>query len=156
MRTKHASIIGLLTIILIAGAAAVEEARAEIRVRATLNTPQVRLHVSNAPSGPQRYMVRDRGSYHYRNRHQVSRRDRLVAKRISRYCGIPRRELIDLRWYGYTWREIGRWYELPRPLIRAANGDDRKWRRWLKHHRVRGHRGREMARRDRRHLGYDD
>ncbi|MCP4571710.1 MAG: hypothetical protein GY838_05105 [bacterium] len=153
MKTRRASIIGLLTII-IAGSAAFEEARAEILVKATVTTPQVRLHLSNAPAGHNRYVARDRGSYRHRIRRHVSRIDRAMAKRLARVTGIPRRELLDQRRFGYTWREIGRWYDLPRPMIRAAS-DHRSWKRWLQRDRMQNRRGRVACRYDRRSEFHD-
>jgi hypothetical protein len=149
MKTRQASIIGLLTMILIAGAAAVDEARADLRVRATLRTPRVHVRVSNVPDRHHRYIVRD---HRYRGDiHSLSRRDHLVAKRIARVTGIPRRELLELRSYGYGWRGIGRWYDIPRPLIRAAQADNRTWKRWLKRGRPGTYRIREVCR-----FEYDD
>lgn len=155
MKTKQASIIGLLTLILIAGSAITDDARAGIKVRATLTTPQVRVHYSNAPAKHYRRVVREHRTYRERNRHPLTRHDYRVAKRLSHYTGIPRRELIDLRRYGYTWREIGRWYDLPRPLMQAAT-DHRSSRRWQRFERDHGRRGREVCRYDRKYDRYDD
>ena len=150
MKTKQASIIGLLTLVLIAGAAVVDEALADVKVRATLTTPHVRLHVTNAPAGAYRHVVRGYRPYHYRVRYDVSRRDRLMATRLARYTGISRRELLDLKRYGYSWREIGRWYEIPRQIVRAAS-DNRSWQRFLKRDRIHDRHGRDVCRYDRKY-----
>ena len=134
------------------------DARAGIRVAATFHTPNVRIHASNDPScyycidqdrriPVRRYM-----------RYEITRRDRMIARRMTWYTGVRYGELLRLRRRGYNWFEIGRWLHMPRPVVRAAmhrKSWDRflheDWRQARRHgkrrHRVTYYDGREYRRR---------
>jgi hypothetical protein len=81
----------------------------KFRVRAKVRTPHV--HVD----------------YSYRDHNQMTRQDRQIAKRLAKYTGVSKRHLLKLRARGFRWSEIGRLYEMPRGLVRAAQST-RSWR----------------------------
>ena len=60
----------------------------------------------------------------------MTKRDKKIARRLSRYTGVPKRELIHLCKQGYTWREIGRWLGVPRRVVRAAR-THASWKHFL-------------------------
>ena len=62
--------------------------------------------------------------------YRIAQHDLRVARRLAWYSGVPARELIRHRRYGYTWVEIGRWYHMPRRVVRAAMSR-RHWNRLL-------------------------
>lgn len=115
-----------------------QNASADIRVKATLTTPTVRVHVGNTSEGFYRgeVVTRRHGRFEdrFHNHYRIDRRDRMVANRLARYTGVPSYELVDMRRHGYRWVEIGRWLELPRPVVRASF-DQRSWKRFLRDQR---------------------
>lgn len=144
MKTKPTTIVGMLTLGLLLAAGSIDEARAGIKVRANIVTPHVRVRVDNDPYVRHRHVVRDHRYGKHRMRYEVTRRDRRMAKRLSRYTGVPRRVLLRDRRLGYSWREIGRYWDIPRRVIRAAS-DGRSWKRFLRRDRVHAHHGRRYC-----------
>jgi len=105
-------------------------AGAEIRVAASVNAPGVSVHVGTVPSGYytiERYRRMPEHRYMY---YEITRQDRMIARRVSWYTGVPLGELLRLRRDGYGWFEIGNWLHMPRPVVRAAMGQ-RSWDRFL-------------------------
>lgn len=115
---------------------AVDEAQARIRVKATVRTPYGRVHVDNGPYRHTRVYRQALPVRHYEY-YQVTKRDRKIARRLARYTGVPKTELIQLRRVGYSWGEIGRWLDVPRQVVRAARSG-KSWRRFMDRH-DRGH-----------------
>jgi hypothetical protein len=110
------------------------DARAGIRVAATISTPEVRVHIGNGPSYQHyRHEVR-RLPYRRYMRYEITRRDRMIARRMTWYTGVRMGELIRLRRHGYNWLEIGRWLDVPRRVVRAAM-NQRSWDRFLREER---------------------
>jgi hypothetical protein len=116
-------------ILLILSALAVE-ASAGLRVAARVRTPHLDIRIGNAP-GPALAIVRD-GCLRppLRPVHRIDPLDRRIAKRLARYTGVPKGELLQLRRAGYRWIEIGRYLGLSRRAVWAA-ADARSWQRFL-------------------------
>jgi len=113
------------------------DTRAGIRVAATIRTPEVRLHIDNGPSCNYRsYYGREVRRLPDRRymRYDITRRDRMIARRIAWYTNVPLRDLVRIRRDGYSWFEIGRWLHMPRPVVRAAM-NQRSWDRFLREER---------------------
>ena len=70
----------------------------------------------------------------YHQEFRVTKRDKKIARRLGRYTGVPKRELIQLRKQGYSWREIGRWLGVSRRVVRAAKSHA-SWRHFLDRNR---------------------
>jgi hypothetical protein len=98
-----------------------------------VRTPNVRIHVGNTSS---HYRSYKRGHLPVRKNLylRITQRDRQIARRLARYTGVPARKLVQLRRHGFHWFEIGRWLDLPRPVIRAAR-HHRSWKRFLREER---------------------
>jgi hypothetical protein len=64
----------------------------------------------------------------------VSKRDKKIARRLGRYTGVPKRELLRLKRMGYSWREIGNWLGISKQAVRAAKSKGR-WARFLERQR---------------------
>lgn len=146
MRKLQKTILGFLAPILVTGAGLVPDADAGVKVKATLRTPGVVVRVGH-PSYTQ-YRTHKTKRFHVR-RYQhfnVTRQDWRVAGRLASVTGVPTRELIEYRRYGYTWREIGRAFRLPRPMMHAAM-DQRSWKRFLREAQIARHRDRPGDRR---------
>ncbi len=129
MKTLKMTFISLPVLALLLTVGAADEAQARIRVKGTLRTPHGVVKVDTGPFHHTRgyrpvYPVR-----HY-ERIRVSKKDRKIARRLGRYTGAPKRELIQLRKQGYSWKEIGRWLGVPRKVVRAAKKQS-TWRRFL-------------------------
>jgi len=152
MRTMRLSLLTLSALALVAGCGIVSNANAVIRVEATYRTPNVRVRVSNKPAHypvqPKRQLpIRVRGHF------KIQEQDRMIARRLARYTGMPARELIGMKRLGYNWFEIGRWLYLPRPVVRAAM-HERSWRRFLRMERRLAMSGRRTL--EWRHVTYHD
>jgi hypothetical protein len=52
--------------------------------------------------------------------HKLSRRDFRIAWRLSYLSGIREGRLLRMREAGWNWNQIGRHFELPRPMVQAA------------------------------------
>jgi hypothetical protein len=88
-----------------------------------------------------------------RGHFKIQKQDRMIARRLARYTGMPARELIGMKRLGYNWFEIGRWLYLPRPVVRAAM-HERSWRRFLRMERRLAMSGRRTL--EWRHVTYHD
>jgi hypothetical protein len=130
MRKTRMSLLGLIVPTLLVGSGIAQDAKAEIRFDATLRTPNVRVRIGNLP--PSHYRSYKGGYLPVRRQmhYRITKHDRAVARRLARYTGVPAGELIQLKRYGYSWLEIGRWLYLPRPVVRAAM-NQRSWKRFL-------------------------
>ncbi|MBU8922460.1 MAG: hypothetical protein KOO63_11640 [Bacteroidales bacterium] len=131
MRRMRMSLMSLIAIAMIAGPMIALDAEAGVRFDATLRTDNMRVRVGNIRSDYYRIHRRRPVSVRRHKVFAIGRHDRRIAYRIGRYVNIPARELIQLRRYGYSWLEIGRWLELPRPVIHAARSS-RSWKRFLR------------------------
>jgi len=108
------------------------DARAEIRIAATVHTPNVSVRAGYGnPSGY--YDVRPYRRLPSRRYmgYELGRRDRMIARRMTWYTGVRIGELMRLRRHGYNWFEIGRWLHMPRPVVRAAM-HQKSWDRFLR------------------------
>ena len=134
------------------------DARAGIRVAATVRTPEVSVHFDNGPScnyysrcGREVRRLPDRRYMRY----EITRRDRMIARHMAWYTGVPLRDLVRLRRRGYNWFEIGRWIYVPRRVVRAAM-NRRSWDRFLREERRHARRhGKRHGRRKHRVAYYD-
>ena len=133
---KRMSLVSLSVLALLLTVGAVDEAQARIRVKATVRTPYVRVQVDNGAYHHTRGYRQALPVRHYEY-NRVTQRDRKIASRLGRFTGVPRRELIQLRMQGYSWGEIGRWLDVPRKVVRAAQ-NGKSWRRFM-NRQDRGH-----------------
>ena len=130
MRRMRRNLMSIMAMALLIGPGLVQDADAQIRFKAALHTPNVHIRVGNGYYGPYR-----RGRIRHlpirrRRVYRINERDRNIARRLAWYSGVQMRELIRLRSYGYNWFEIGRWIDLPRPVVNAAM-NQRSWKRFL-------------------------
>ncbi len=134
MKTKQTNIIIWSVLSLTAIAlflfGAVNEAEAGVRVKAKVRTPYGVVRVDTGHSERLRTVRRAPLPVRRHVEYRVSKRDRKIAQRLSSYTGIPKRRLLKLKSQGYRWTEIGRWYELPRQMVRAAK-HKKSWRKYV-------------------------
>lgn len=102
---------------------------AEVRFEATVRTPNVSFHVGNTPVYRAEYR-RAPLSARRGHRYVLVARDRIIARRLARYTGVPVGDLLRLRRYGYTWFEIGRWLGVGPRVVRAAM-HKKTWNRFM-------------------------
>lgn len=140
MNRMRVSLIGLMVVILLIGSGIVQDAEAEVRFDVTMSTPNVRIRIGNTPPIHYRTVRVRRLPINGRRFYRISKRDRRIARRLAMYTGVPKRELLRLRRYGYQWFEIGRWLHLPRPVVRAAMHKG-TWKRFLREERLLARRG---------------
>ena len=126
MKTLKMTFISLPVLVLLLTLGAADEAQARIRVKGTLRTPHGFIQVDNGAYHHTRG-YRQAAPARYVERVRVTKKDRKIAGRLGRYTGVPKRELIQLRKQGYSWREIGRWLGVPRRVVRAAK-NQASWR----------------------------
>ena len=128
---KSLTIIAALTIVVGIGIAT--DARAEIRV--VVQVPNVSVHAGYYNPSGYTYLHHDRRlpARRYMG-YELSRRDRMIARRMTWYTGVRMGKLTRLRRHGYSWFEIGRWLHIPRPVVRAAM-HQRSWNRFLREER---------------------
>ena len=131
MRQKRMILLGLIVLALLVGPGFMRPAEAQVRVSATVRTPNVRVSIGNTHPGY--HLIGRRGHLPMRGRRlfTLSKQDRVIARRLARYTGVPAREIIQARRYGYNWFEIGRWLRLPRFAVRAAM-NQRSWNRFIR------------------------
>lgn len=130
MNSKQRILTGLMALALLITMVPLQQAEAGIQVRATVTTPHIRVRVSTDPAPVYRYT-------HLRNlppRHcamvVIDKQDRRIARRLARYTGYEKQELLRLRRQGYSWQEIGGWLNLRPQVVRAAHGA-RSWEQYL-------------------------
>ncbi|MCK4538196.1 MAG: hypothetical protein KAV42_05300 [Candidatus Krumholzibacteria bacterium] len=131
MRRMRMSLMSLIVFAMIAGPMIALDAEAGVRFDATFRTDNMRVRVGNIRSDYYRIHRRRPMPVRRHRGYEVGRQDRQIAYRIGRYTGIPAWELVQLRRYGYSWLEIGRWLELPRYAVRAAM-HKKSWKRFLR------------------------
>ncbi len=113
-------------------------AEAGIKYDVSVNTPNISVRVGNYPyrhhrvHGVQPRPVRIDG---------YLRGDVKIAVRLSRYAGVRQKRLLGLRRRGYRWMEIGRMYNIPPRVVRAAMSHQ-TWNIFLKGNIGAGKRGR--------------
>jgi len=134
MKKMRMSMLSLATLALLIGSGIAQDADAEIRVEATVHTPNLRVRVSSTPFDYYRNDKKRQFPARMHRQFKISKRERMIARRLARYTGVPSRELIQLRRQGYRWFEIGRWLQLPRPMVRAAL-HRHSWNRFLREQR---------------------
>ena len=111
--------------------AAVDKADAAVRVSATVRTPYVDVRIGTGGPNPHVAVVRQPMPIRRHVEFRITERDERIARRLARYTGAERQELLRLRRQGYSWVEIGRWLDVPAAAVYAA-GDQQAWRRYLK------------------------
>jgi len=131
MRKMRMSLLGLVALALAAGILTVQEAHAKVRVSATLRAPNVRVHFGNTSSCRFHNCTIRHMPIRHNQYVKIGKRERTIAVRLARFTGVPSRELLRLRRQGFQWFEIGRWLDLPRPVVRAAM-NQRTWKRFLR------------------------
>ena len=140
MKRMRVSFLSLMVVALIVGSGIVQDAEAEVRFNVTMRTPNVRVRIGNTPSVHYRTVRIGRLPIHGRRLYRISKQDPRIARRLAQYTGVPARELLQLRRYGYHWPEIGHWLRLPRPAIHAAMRRG-TWKRFLREERLFARRG---------------
>lgn len=133
MKTLKMTFISLPVLALLLTVGAVDEAQARIRVKGTLRTPHGSIQVDNG-ANHQKRGYRRALPVRYHQEFRVTKRDKKIARRLGRYTGVPKRELVQLRKQGYSWREIGRWLGVPRQVVRAAKSQG-SWKHFLERNR---------------------
>ncbi len=120
--TKNLSLLTLSVLaLLLVGA---NEAAAKVRVKATVRTPYGSVRIDNS-HGPR--IVTPRRQVEVR----ITRQDKKIAKRLARYTGVSKREILRLKRQGYRWGEIARWLDVSRQVVHAAK-HQQSWQRFLK------------------------
>lgn len=131
MRRMKKSVMAVAALALLATLATVQDAEAEVLISAAIHTPGLSVRIGNAPAGPYGSIrvghLPVRKNMYYR----VVERDRLIAGRLAWYTGVPVRELIRLRAYGYNWFEIGAWLRLPKAVVQASF-NQKRWGRFTR------------------------
>lgn len=120
-----------LVLLVLALPGIVQDAEAVIRVGVSLHAPNVRVRVGNTSYGRYRRSRVVRIPVRRHTYYRIAKHDRMIARRLAWYTGVPAKRLIRLRRFGYRWFEIGRWLDLPRPVVRAAM-HQRSWNRFLR------------------------
>ncbi|HUV36569.1 MAG TPA: hypothetical protein VMX58_06490 [Patescibacteria group bacterium] len=135
MKKTRKIFLSLIFLILLTGSGFVRNAEAQVRVNASLHTPNVHIRVGNAPDDQYPGLTRGPLPVRKHQYYKITTRDRMIALRLAGYTGVPARRLITIRGYGYTWFEIGQWLHLPRPVVRAAM-HPRSWDRFLREQKL--------------------
>jgi hypothetical protein len=123
-----------------------ETASAELRVRAEIRTPNVRVRLGNDHNHRHGRMLHRklalREKMHVACTQQLSSRDRKIARRMAALTHSGQGRLLKLRRSGFSWREIGYDLGLNKRQIRwAVNG--KRYNRFARNHGPRMvHRGR--------------
>jgi len=138
MNSNRNHVIGLMILILFLGVAGARDAEAGIRVDARIHTSGPAIRITTGHDIQVRPGIHIRRSLPRTERRcihvKISKQDRKVAGRLSRYTGVPKHELLRLRRDGYRWNEIGRWLEVSRHAVRASM-HARTWQHYLRHGR---------------------
>ncbi|MBN2070117.1 MAG: hypothetical protein JW814_01570 [Candidatus Krumholzibacteriota bacterium] len=148
MRRLLTGLAGMIVAFFIVIPLLAEDTAAQVRFNAVLKTPDIQIRAGNDS-------YRHRGNvriYHGQIRPGRSApavyEDRKIAFRLAAWSGIRERKLIRMRRHGYRWAQIGRFYNIPPGVVRAAM-DQRQWNRFLeKEMRITGNshgRGRRVA-----------
>jgi hypothetical protein len=128
-RIKYLS---LATAILFVSFSGVQTAEAKLKVRVNVRTPRVSVRINDAPVPHRQVEVRRAPLPVRRHSHyDITKLDRKVARRLARYADVSKSELISLRRQGYRWSEIGRWLDISRRAVYAAQDRD-SWKRFLR------------------------
>ncbi|HER42938.1 MAG TPA: hypothetical protein ENO08_00575 [Candidatus Eisenbacteria bacterium] len=131
MNRMKKSLTAVAALALLATIGIARDAEAEIRVSAALHTPGLSVRIGNAPAGPYGSIRVGHLPVRANMRYRIVERDRLIAGRLAWYTGVPVRELVRLRAYGYTWFEIGAWLRLPKAVVQASFNHN-KWSRFTR------------------------
>lgn len=129
MNATNRNLIGLMALALIIAMTPIQQASAKVRVRAAFNTPHLSVQVNTARPAI-RYGERRIQPSHRPAVIHVSKQDKRMAKRLARYTGYSKRELLDMRRAGYSWKRIGRYLDLSPRVVKAAR-NARSWDRFL-------------------------
>lgn len=129
MNTTQRNLIGLMALALIIAMTPVTTASAAVRVRASVNTPHLSFQV-NTHRPAVVYGERRVRTVHPRAVIRITKQDKRMAKRLARYTGYSKRELLDMRRSGYNWKRIGRYLNLRPQVVKAARSA-RSWERFL-------------------------
>ena len=129
MKRSSKSMMAIAALALLATLMIVRDAEAGIHVNAVLHTPGLSIRIGNAQAGPYGGIRVGHLPVRANMRYRIVKRDRLIAGRLAWYTGVPARELIRLRAYGYNWYEIGAWLRLPKSVVRAAYSK-KQWNRF--------------------------
>lgn len=127
MKTTRTTLAAITALTIILGFGALDRAEAAIRVQATLRTPNVDIVIGNRPAVRRVLPLRPLPVRAHLQA-AVTRRDARIARRLARYTGVSRGEILRARRMGYTWREIGRWLDVPVRVLDAAMSS-REWNR---------------------------
>ena len=110
------------------------DARAGVRIAASVHTPNVSIHAGSNPSCnfciDQGRRIQSRRYMGY----EITRRDRMIARRMTWYTGVRLGKVTRLRRHGYSWFEVGQYLHMPRQVVRAAM-HQKSWDRFLRQQR---------------------
>jgi hypothetical protein len=102
--------------------------KAEIRVKAGIHTPILDVEMRAGREYPRAHAPGWKRPIHHRKimvdppvyRVPITKRDRKIAKRLSKMTGYRKRLLLDLRRDGLSWYRIAAILEVPPRLLRVA------------------------------------
>ena len=120
-------LVGVMTPALLAAPGIAEKAKADVRVKATVQTPAVRIHVTNSPA---RHYVKGPRPVKVTHVYRISKHDRVIALRLAHYAGVPARRIVLMRERGLSWAQIGNRLSIPQYVVRAAF-NARSWERFM-------------------------
>ena len=140
---KHLSILTVAALLVGAGINA--NAETKVRIAATVKTPNVTVRIGHTTSSPYRSDKRVYTPVVKMRYYKVTQQDREIASRLSRYAGVPASAMLQFKQRGYTWMEIGRFFNLHQSVVRAAM-TGKSWQRFL----ARNDRGRRGGHRSHR------
>jgi hypothetical protein len=129
MTTQKKNILTLSALALLLTLAPLSQATAKVVVRASVGTPHYAVKVNTSPvkykyrQGKHRVVVKQK---HVR----LTKQDRKMAKRLARVSYYSKREILELRRDGYSWKRIGRLLNLDPRAVRAARHAV-SWNRYL-------------------------
>jgi len=132
MKRIQASLMSLVALALL-GSVAADTASAGVRVKATLRTPTLVVRTGNVHVDHDPYCRIEPATIRVHQRGRVTAYDRVIARRLASYTGVPTRRVLKLRRQGYTWFGVGRFLHLRPRVVRAAF-QQRSWNRFMRRH----------------------
>ena len=128
MKTLRMTILSLSALILFLAPSQTQAGTRDVRVRARVSTPYVRVDFNHGQQYDGSHYRQMRNNRHFSN---LSKQDRKMARRLAEYTGHSSYRIMMLRDRGYRWSEIAYRLDLPRQVVRAARSA-RSWNKFMK------------------------